>query len=77
MHEDGTVENKRTYRYTSNQSAVESKSRKSTKLHENLKPDTVKAAELSLSGHTSSTVNCERFARHLEERARVTPVLHS
>ncbi|KAI7872875.1 hypothetical protein BDF14DRAFT_1749585, partial [Spinellus fusiger] len=50
MHEDSTVENKRTYRYTSNQSAVENKSRKFRKLRENLKPDAVKAAELPLSG---------------------------
>ncbi|KAI7869714.1 hypothetical protein BDF14DRAFT_1779843, partial [Spinellus fusiger] len=76
MHEDSIVENKRTYRYTSNQSAIENKSRKFRKLRENLKPDEVKAAELSLSGNTSSTVNCERFARYLEERARATPMLH-
>ncbi|KAI7861771.1 hypothetical protein BDF14DRAFT_1737813, partial [Spinellus fusiger] len=77
MHEDSTVENKRTHRYTSNQSAIETKSREFSKLHENLKSDAMKEAELSLSGHTSSTVNCEKFARYLEEKARVTPVLHS
>ncbi|KAI7865938.1 hypothetical protein BDF14DRAFT_1705722, partial [Spinellus fusiger] len=57
MNENSIVENKRTYRYTSNQTAIEKKSRKLRKLCENLKPDTVKAAELSLSGHTFSTVN--------------------
>ncbi|KAI7871356.1 hypothetical protein BDF14DRAFT_1766121 [Spinellus fusiger] len=42
MHEDSTVENKRTYQYTSNQSAIENKLRKFRKLGENLKPDAVK-----------------------------------
>ncbi|KAI7868502.1 hypothetical protein BDF14DRAFT_1712265, partial [Spinellus fusiger] len=41
VHEDSTVENKRTCRYTSNQTAIENKLRKLRKLRENLKPDEV------------------------------------
>ncbi|KAI7868930.1 hypothetical protein BDF14DRAFT_1789419 [Spinellus fusiger] len=69
MHEDSTVENKRTYRYTNNQSAIETKLRKFRKLSESLKPDEVKAAELSLSGHTSSTVNSRNLRRKFDNDA--------
>ncbi|KAI7871601.1 hypothetical protein BDF14DRAFT_1719035, partial [Spinellus fusiger] len=72
MHEDSTVENKRTYRYTCNQGAIETRSRNFRKLHDNLKPDAMKEAELFLSGHISSTVNCEKLVGYLEERVIVT-----
>ncbi|KAG1577088.1 hypothetical protein G6F48_012872 [Rhizopus delemar] len=57
MHEKSTVENKMICRYTSNQKAIETKSRKFRKLRNNLKRDEVIAAELSLSHFKSSTVN--------------------
>ncbi|ORE05960.1 hypothetical protein BCV72DRAFT_242418 [Rhizopus microsporus var. microsporus] len=64
MHEESTIENKRTYRYTSNQRAIETKSRKFKKLRE------------SLLKCKSSTVNGDKFAKYLQERATVTPVLN-
>ncbi|KAG0734394.1 hypothetical protein G6F57_009950 [Rhizopus arrhizus] len=63
------------YRYTSNQKAIEIKSRKFRKLRNNLKRDKVIAAELSLSHFKSSTVNKGRFVEYLQERAKVTPVM--
>ncbi|ORE09603.1 hypothetical protein BCV72DRAFT_260721 [Rhizopus microsporus var. microsporus] len=75
MHEESIIESKRTYRYTSNQRAIETKSRKFKKLRESLKPDDVRAAEVSLSKYKSSTVNGDKFAKYLQERATITPVL--
>jgi hypothetical protein len=72
MHEKSTVENKMIYRYTSNQKAIETKSRKFRKLRNNLKRDKVITAEISLSHFKSSTVNKEKFAEHLQGRAKVT-----
>ncbi|ORE05770.1 hypothetical protein BCV72DRAFT_336368 [Rhizopus microsporus var. microsporus] len=75
MHKESTIENKRTYRYTSNQRAIETKSRKFKKLRENLKPDDVRTVEVSLSKCKSSTANGGKFAKYLQKRATVTPVL--
>ncbi|KAG0753763.1 hypothetical protein G6F57_014079 [Rhizopus arrhizus] len=75
MHEKSTVENKMIYRYTSNQKAIETKSRKFRKLRNNLKRDEVIAAELSLSHFKSSTVNKDKFIEYLQERAKVTHVM--
>ncbi|PHZ09425.1 uncharacterized protein RHIMIDRAFT_299849 [Rhizopus microsporus ATCC 52813] len=75
MHEESTIENRRTYRYTSNQRIIETKTRKFKKLRENLKPDNVRAVEVSLSNCKSSTVNVGKFAKYLQKRATVTPVL--
>ncbi|KAG1366183.1 hypothetical protein G6F61_013251 [Rhizopus arrhizus] len=63
------------YRYTSNQKAIETKSRKFRKLRNNLKRDEVIAAELSLSHFKSSTVNKDKFIEYLQERAKVTHVM--
>ncbi|PHZ07175.1 uncharacterized protein RHIMIDRAFT_307163 [Rhizopus microsporus ATCC 52813] len=57
------------------QVAIETKSRKFKKLRESLKPDDVRAAKASLSKCKSSTVNGDKFAKYLQERAAVTPVL--
>lgn len=75
MHEESTIENRRTYRYTSNQRTIKTKSRKFKKLRENLKPDDVRATEVSLSKCKSSTVNGDKFAKYLQKRATVTLVL--
>jgi hypothetical protein len=75
MHEKSTVENKMIYRYTSNQKAIETKSRKFRNLRSNLKRDKVIAAELSLSHFKSSTVNKDRFVEYLQERAKITPLM--
>ncbi|KAG0867331.1 hypothetical protein G6F16_008848 [Rhizopus arrhizus] len=75
MHEKSIVENKMIYRYTSNQKAIETKSRKFSKLRNNLKRDEVITAELSLSHFKPSTVNKDRFAEYLQERAEVTPAM--
>ncbi|ORE11314.1 hypothetical protein BCV72DRAFT_332378 [Rhizopus microsporus var. microsporus] len=75
MHEESIIESKKTYRYTSNQRAIETKSRKFKKFEESLKLDDVRAAEVSLSKYKSSTVNGDKFAKYLQERATVTPVL--
>ncbi|EIE86467.1 hypothetical protein RO3G_11178 [Rhizopus delemar RA 99-880] len=75
MHEKSTVENKMICRYTSNQKAIETKSRKFRKLRNNLKRDEVIAAELSLSHFKSSTVNKDKFVEYLQERAKVIPVM--
>ncbi|ORE04259.1 hypothetical protein BCV72DRAFT_313290 [Rhizopus microsporus var. microsporus] len=55
--------------------SIETKSRKFKKLRESLKPDDVRAAKASLSKCKSSTVNGDKFAKYLQERAAVTPVL--
>ncbi|KAG1560453.1 hypothetical protein G6F49_002680 [Rhizopus delemar] len=75
MHEKSTVENKMIYRYTSNQKAIETKSRKFRKLRNNLKKDEVIETELFLSHFKSSTVNKEKFVEYLQERAKVIPVM--
>ncbi|PHZ13047.1 uncharacterized protein RHIMIDRAFT_306090 [Rhizopus microsporus ATCC 52813] len=75
VHEESTIESKRTYRYTSSQRAIEIKSRKFKKLQKNLKPDDVRVAEVSLSKCKSSTVNGDKFAKYLQERATVAPAL--
>ncbi|KAG1140577.1 hypothetical protein G6F37_008968 [Rhizopus arrhizus] len=75
MHEKSLVENKMICRYTSNQKATETKSRKFKKLRNNLKRDEVIAVELSLSHFKPSTVNKDRFVEYLQERAKVTPVM--
>jgi hypothetical protein len=62
-------------RYTSNQKAIETKSRKFRKLKNHLKKDKVIAAELSLSYFKSSTVNKDRFVEYLQERGKFTPVM--
>ncbi|KAG1056690.1 hypothetical protein G6F43_001445 [Rhizopus delemar] len=75
MHEKSTVENKVIYRYTSNQKAIETKSRKFRKLRNNLKKDEVIETELFLSHFKSSTVNKEKFVEYLQERAKVIPIM--
>ncbi|KAG1613708.1 hypothetical protein G6F46_007501 [Rhizopus delemar] len=75
MHEKSTVENKMIYRYTSNQKAIETKSRRFRKLRNNLKRDKVIAAELSLTHSKPSTVNKDKFVDYLQERAKVIPVM--
>jgi hypothetical protein len=75
MHEESTPQEKKTYRYTSNQRAIETKSRKFKKLRESMKPDAVAAAELSLSHFKSSTVNKDKFVEYLKQKTQVTQVL--
>ncbi|KAG1495071.1 hypothetical protein G6F47_003807 [Rhizopus delemar] len=75
MHEKSTVENKMIYRYTSNQKAIETKSRKFRKLRNNLKRDKAIAVELSLSHFKSSTVNKDKFVEYLQRRTRVIPFM--
>ncbi|KAG1045734.1 hypothetical protein G6F43_011232 [Rhizopus delemar] len=75
IHGKSAVENKMIYQYTSNQKAIETKSRKFRKLSNNLKRDEVIAAELSLSHFKSSTKNKDKFVEYLQERAKVTPAM--
>ncbi|KAG1047429.1 hypothetical protein G6F43_010119 [Rhizopus delemar] len=75
MHEKSTVENKMIYRYTSNQKAIETKSRKFRKLRNNLKRAEVIAVELSLSHFKSSTANKDKFVEYLQERTKVIPFM--
>ncbi|KAG0984422.1 hypothetical protein G6F29_004786 [Rhizopus arrhizus] len=75
MYEKSTIQNKMICRYTSNQKAIETKSRKFRKLKNHLKKDKMIAAELSLSYFKSSTVNKDRFVEYLQERGKVPPVM--
>ncbi|KAG1594451.1 hypothetical protein G6F48_001356 [Rhizopus delemar] len=75
VHEKSTVENKMIYRYTSNQKAIKTKSRKFRKLRNNLKRDEVIVAELFLPHFKPSTVNKDKFVEYLQERAKVIPVM--
>jgi hypothetical protein len=72
MHERNKSNSKSDlYRYTLNQRAKETKSRKFTELRQNTRPEEVKESEAYLSKHPASTVNVLQFAEHLKTRARV------
>lgn len=65
------------YRYTSNQRAKETKSRKFRKFRQNNKPKAVSDLENSLSKHASSTVNLQKYSRYLEARRDTNDQLSS
>jgi hypothetical protein len=68
MHERSKSNSKSDlYRYTLNQRAKETKSRKFTKLRQNTRPE----SEAYLAKHPASTVNVLQFAEYLKARARV------
>ncbi|ORE11627.1 hypothetical protein BCV72DRAFT_300915 [Rhizopus microsporus var. microsporus] len=72
MHERNKSNSKSDpYRYTLNQRATETKSRKFAKLRQNTKPEKVKGSEAYLSKHPAPTVNVLQFAECLKVRARV------
>ncbi|KAI7897481.1 uncharacterized protein BX663DRAFT_584818 [Cokeromyces recurvatus] len=56
------------YRYTSNRRAKETKSRKFRKFRQQNKPKTVSDLEKSLTTHSTSTVDPQKYSRYLEAR---------
>lgn len=76
MHERSKSNSKNDiYRYTLNQRAKETKSRKFTKLRQYTKREEVKQFKAYLSKHPASTVNVFQFAEYLKARARVHRIL--
>jgi hypothetical protein len=76
MHERSKSNSKSDlYRYTLNQRAKETKSRKFAKLRQNTKPEEVKESEAYVSKHPASVVNVLQFAEYLKARARVPGTL--
>ncbi|KAI7905688.1 uncharacterized protein BX663DRAFT_429779 [Cokeromyces recurvatus] len=63
------------YRYTSNQRAKETKSRKFRKFHQQNKPKTVSDLEKSLTTHSTSTVDPQKYSRYLEARRNASDLL--
>lgn len=70
MHEDSQVEKQLIYRYTSNQRAVQTRSRKYRKIRKEQKTD-VKSMEMSLSTVCSKTCLKEEFSQYLKVRSEV------
>jgi hypothetical protein len=75
MHETSSPEKKSTFRYTRNQRAVETKSRRYRKLRQILKPDYIQSLEDQLSRLPASTVKSKVFAEYLEVKAQVSECL--
>ncbi|KAI7899206.1 uncharacterized protein BX663DRAFT_532908 [Cokeromyces recurvatus] len=63
------------YRYTSNQRAKEINSRKFRKFHQQNKPKIVSDLEKSLTTHSTSTVDFQKYSRYLEARRDASDLL--
>ncbi|CEG78856.1 hypothetical protein RMATCC62417_13396 [Rhizopus microsporus] len=63
------------YRYTNNQRAKETKSRKFRKLRQQKKPEEVQQAENELSKFPASTVNITKYSNYLRAKSRTNEVL--
>ncbi|CEG74346.1 hypothetical protein RMATCC62417_09581 [Rhizopus microsporus] len=65
------------YRYISNQRAKETKARKSKKLRQDTKPESVKGCEIYLSKYPASTVDASKFSECLKARSKADETLSS
>ncbi|KAI9340711.1 hypothetical protein BD770DRAFT_437554 [Pilaira anomala] len=74
--EDRQKDNKKVYRYTRNQKAVETKSAKFRKLRQKHKPDGVKEAEAKLNVHNISILQIDKYKNYIKARVEVGYVLY-